>query len=794
MKRFLTTLMACFVVLSVSSQYNIKGVVLDKGNNRPLEGVTLTLQSRGLTAQTLSAKDGSFNFKGITRKGTYTISTGFIGMETKTLEVEVIETAAALTLELQAQPYFLEPLEIRSTRASERAPFTKTNIGKRTIEQTNLGQDLPFLLNQTPSVVVNSDAGNGFGYTGIRIRGSDGTRVNVTMNGIPYNDAESQGSYFVDLPDIASSLNSIQIQRGVGTSSNGAGAFGGTINLSTNEFNEKAYGSISNTFGSFNTWKHTLRAGTGLIDEHFTVDARLSKISSDGFIDRAATDLRSLYLSTAYFNKKSSVRFNLITGTEKTYQAWNGIPESMLHTNRTYNSAGTEKPGEPYENETDNYQQDHYQLFFNHQFDERISFNTAVFLTKGSGYYEQFKAGAKFSGYGLTNPIVGGTTLDRTDLVRQLWLDNDYYGQIAALRYKKDKNEINIGGGWNVYDGRHFGTVIWAGTSIPKDYEWYRLPARKSDENIYAKWQHNVDARWQLFADLQYRHVNYKIDGFRDNRDARINRNFNFVNPKAGVSYTSGGMQAYFSYAVGNKEPNRNDYEAGISEQPKHETLHDFELGIDKKTTIYSWGATAYYMHYKNQLILTGKINDVGAYTRTNTPASYRLGIELQGGATFAQWINATGNLAFSRNKISNSNEFVDDYDNGGQKLIVHGNKDISFSPSVVGALSLNLLPVKNLEINLPAKYVSRQYLDNTQDIARSLNFYYVQDLRVAYTLKNKLSKQWSLAAQVNNVFNKMYEPNGYTFSYISGGALSTENYYFPMAGTNFLLALNVTF
>ncbi len=770
----------------------VKGLVLQQ-ESKPVDGSTITLlKDNNVLLQATSAKDGAFVFSGIKNKGSYILRATYVGLESQPVIIEVGEAVTSTTIVMKTQTYVLEPLEITSLRASDKAPFTKTNLAKTEIEKYNLGQDLPFLLNQTPSVVINSDAGNGVGYTGIRIRGSDATRINVTLNGIPYNDAESQGTYFVDLPDIASSLSSIQIQRGVGTSSNGAGAFGGTINLSTNEINNKSYGEFNNGYGSFNTWKHTVKAGSGLISDHFTVDARLSKISSNGFIDRAATSLKSLYLSTAYVNKNTSLRFNIISGKEKTYQAWNGIDETTLKTNRTFNSAGTEKPGVPYNNETDNYQQDHYQLFFNHSLTNKFSFNTAVFLTKGAGYYEQYKAGVKFSSYGLPDAIVGTSTVKKTDIVRQLWLDNRYYGQIASMQYKDAKNQVNIGGGWNTYDGDHFGKIIWAQVGVPKDYRWYNLNAKKTDKNLYAKWQYTINNSWLAFADLQYRHVQYSIGGFRNNPMVNIDRRFNFINPKVGITFSANGWQAYLSYALGNKEPNRDDFEAGIKQQPKHETLHDFELGIEKRQNNFMLSATAYFMKYINQLVLTGKINDVGAYTRINIPDSYRLGLELQGTSNIAEWLNVAGNLTLSRNKIKQSAEYVDDYDNGGQKITTHNNKDIAFSPSVVGAFTANISPIKNVEISLPAKYVGRQYLDNTEDRTRSLNPYFVQDAKVTWSIREHLFKQLNLIAQVNNVFNKKYEPNGYTYSYFSGGSNIAENYYYPMAGTNFMVGLNV--
>ena len=793
MKHFLGTIAAFCITVFAHAQYSIKGHIFEKQTQQPVEAATVSLEKDdvAIADQTTNA-EGLYEFRGLKKKGIYKVTFEHISMRKESLNVEVTDDVTIANLSLQQQSYFLEPLEVKSVRAAERTPFTKTNVSKRDIEKNNLGQDLPFLLNQTPGVVINSDAGNGIGYTGIRIRGSDATRINVTLNGIPYNDPESQGTFLVDLPDIASSVNSIQIQRGVGTSSNGAGAFGASLHLSTNEFNEKAYGEFNNSYGSFNTWKNTIKAGSGLINDHFTVDARLSRISSDGYIDRASTNLKSFYFSTAYINKKSIVRVNVFSGTEKTYQAWNGVPESMLQTNRTYNSAGTAKSDEPYENETDNYQQDHYQLFFNHSFNQNLSFNTAVFLIKGSGYYEQYKAGAKFSNYGLMNPVINGAPVSKTDLVRQLWLDNSFYGQIFSLQYKKNNDELTFGGAWNRYNGDHFGQVIWAQTGIPKDYRFYKNDALKTDNNIYTKWQHSINNQLQLYADLQYRNVHYNINGFRDNPTVMVNRHFNFINPKAGVTYTNNGLQAYLSYALATKEPNRNDFEAGITQQPKAETLHDFELGVEKRRSNYSLSATGFYMLYKDQLILTGQINDVGAYTRVNVPNSYRAGVELQGGLPITTRMNATANVSLSRNKIKSSNEYLDDYDNGGQVKLSYTNTDISFSPTVISGVTLNLIPVKNAEVSLLSKYVSRQYLDNTENKTRSLNPYFVQDVRFTYTIKNKLFKEWNFIALVNNVFNKMYEPNGYTFSYINGGAKTTENYYFPMAGTNYMVGINV--
>lgn len=691
--------------------------------------------------------------------------------------------------------YALAPVEVKAVRAAERAPVSKTNISRKEIEKQNIGQDLPFLLDQTPSVVVNSDAGNGVGYTGIRIRGTDATRINVTLNGIPYNDAESQMTYFVDLPDFASSVNSIQIQRGVGSSSNGPGAFGATINLSTNEVNKKPYGELNNSFGSFGTFKNTLKAGTGLIKGHFFADARISSITSDGYIDRAHSRLRSLYFSTGYLDNKNSLRFNIFKGYEKTYQAWYGVSEADLKAgNRTINYAGMEKPGEPYDNETDNYWQDHYQLFYTRHLNSRLDFNTALFLTKGKGYYEEYRANQGYDTYHLPYAIVAPDTLFTSDFIRQLWLNNNFYGSIFSLQYHYMKTECTFGGSFTEYDGRHYGKLIWASNGLTGPDIWYDHDASKKDVNSYVKLLQKLTAKWTGYVDLQYHHIQYNIDGFEDNPGLQINNEYDFFNPKIGISYGHKDWSGYLSYSIAHKEPNRDDFEAGKNQQPKPEQLNDIELGIEKRKNNYKWSATFYYMNYKDQLVVTGMINDVGAYTRTNIPNSYRLGIELQGSVRPYNWFSAQANLAVSRNKIMHFTEFVDDYDNGGQKQNRFAETDIALSPAIVGAASITFYPVKDLEFSLLGKYVSRQYLDNTEDGGRKLEGYFVQNARGTYTFRKGFLKEANLVLQVNNLFDKKYEPSGYTYNYISGGMVSVNNYYFPMAGINYMMAINFKF
>ena len=685
----------------------------------------------------------------------------------------------------------LPPLEVKSIRVSESSPFAKTNLNKEAIAKVNLGQDLPFLVQNTPSVVVHSDAGTGVGYTGIRIRGTDGTRINVTLNGIPYNDAESSMTYFVDLPDFSSSVNSIQIQRGVGTSTNGAGAFGATMNLSTNSYNPSAYLSLNNSVGSFNSLKNNLVVGSGLLKNHFTIDGRLSRISSDGYMDRATSNLNSFYVSGTYWGEKSSLRLNVFSGKEKTYQSWYGVPEELLLTNRTYNAAGMEKSDAAYPDQTDNYTQTHYQLFYNKQINNYFKWSTALFLTKGKGYYEEYKADVPIKEYLIpSHPLYNSKN---SDIIRRRWLGNNFYGQIASLMYEQGNNELTIGGGWNQYDGEHYGILPYPNViAIKSPIEYYRNNATKKDYTFYTKWQYKLTTQLKSFLDLQYRKVSHQMNGFDKTPNLITQGNFDFFNPKAGLNYTLNNTTYYTSIAVAHKEPNRDDYETGALQKPKQEILYDWETGIQQKNTKYSWGMNFYYMNYKDQLVLTGKINDVGAYTRTNVPKSYRAGIELEGALKISDQINTSGNITFSKNKIAHFTEYFDNYDTYEQKVIEHHNTDIALSPNTTASHSINFIPNHKWQFIFTSKYVSKQYLDNTQNENRILNSYFTNDLNLIWKFASK--KRWdaNLQLYVINLFDKLYEPNGYTYSYIYGGVTTTSNNYYPMAGRNFWLSLKI--
>jgi iron complex outermembrane receptor protein len=710
---------------------------------------------------------------------------------------------------LPKAPLQLSSIEVRSIRTDARSPFSKTNLSKKEIDVQNLGQDLPILLQMTPSAVSSSDAGAGIGYTSLRVRGTDGTRINVTLNGVPVNDAESQGTFFVNLPDLASSTSSIQLQRGVGSSTNGGAAFGATMSISNMEQYDKAGGELNLSAGSFNTQKITLKAGTGLLQNGWSFDVRLSKITSDGYIQRSASDLKALQAIASWqITDQTKFRFQVLSGAEKTGQAWNGVPQDSLRSNRRFNELGRKADGTFYNNQTDNYQQTYYQAFVDHHFNKNWSGSVGLFLTRGKGYYEEYRLGENLSDYGLPNfTTSAGDTFSNTDMVRQLWLDNYYYGGLYGLQYSKNKTQINIGGSVSQYTGLHYGFVKWASIGVPADHSWYRNDAMKNDYNQFVKWQYAATKKLTIYADAQLRVVSYFMNGFRKSPSLNPAVNYTFFNPKAGANYMLrdekyNQQRLYASLAVANKEPNRNDFEASPNQLPKHEQLVNIEAGYE--ITKKKWTALAnfYLMNYKNQLVLNGQINDVGAYTRVNVDKSYRAGLELVASGQATKWLSISGNMTFSQNKIKNFDEYVDDYDNGGQKVIAHNNTNIAFSPNFIAAADLGFKPflhvrygaLRAFEINLLTKHVGRQYLDNTSDKTRSIADYTLFDLRARYVLKIKEHSDLIFTLAVYNALNKSYENNGYNYSFISGGSTISNNYFYPQAGRNFLAGIGFRF
>ncbi|MCC6186620.1 MAG: TonB-dependent receptor [Chitinophagaceae bacterium] len=706
-------------------------------------------------------------------------------------------------------PQTLKAIEVRSLRTDARSPFSKTNISRKEIEVQNLGQDLPILLQMTPSAVSSSDGGAGVGYTALRVRGTDGTRINVTLNGVPVNDAESQGTFFVNLPDLASSTSSIQLQRGVGASTNGGAAFGATMSISNMEQSDEASASFNMSAGSFNTQKYTLRAGTGLLQSGWKFDVRLSQISSDGYIQRSASMLKAAQIIGSWqIQEQTKFRFQVLTGAEKTGQAWNGVSQDSLSSNRRFNELGQKADGSFYDNQTDNYTQTYYQAFIDHNFNKNWSGNVGVFLTRGKGFYEEYRLSEKLKNYGLPSFITpAGDTFAQTDMVRQLWLDNYYYGGLYGLQYAKNKMQINIGGSIAQYSGLHYGYVKWAQYGVPADHNWYKNDAMKNDYNQYVKVQYNATKKLSIYGDAQLRIVSYFMNGFRKTPTINPAVNYTFFNPKFGANYMLQDQRhhqerLYASIAIAHKEPNRNDFEASPNQLPKPEQLINVEAGYE--ITKKKWNALAnfYLMNYNNQLVLNGQINDVGAYTRINVPKSYRAGIELSATGQASKWLSITGNVAFAQNKIKSFAEYIDDYDNGGQQVVQHRNTNIAFSPNMIAAADFGFQPflhfryknLRQLQINLLAKHVGRQYLDNTSNKNRSIGDYSLLDLRAHYSIKIKEQSEITFTFAMYNALNRLYENNGYNYSYISGGATTVSNYYYPQAGRYFLAGIGLKF
>ena len=791
------------------SQQNIQGLV--KGNDGiTIPGVKVEIQETFF--KTFTNSKGIFVF-GKLKAGEYKLNfsvTGFIP-HSKTVLIENSDQEFTIVLSKHAQ--LINEVTVSAIRANEKTPTTYSEVKLKEIEENNFGQDLPYILNSLPSTIVTSDAGSGVGYTGIRIRGIDPTRTNVTINGIPVNDSESHGVYWVNMPDFASSVNNIQVQRGVGTSSNGASAFGASINMETNTINKEAYGTIDNSCGSFNTSKNTVKAGTGLLNDKFTIDTRLSLIKSDGYVNRSASNLQSYFMSGAWLGERSILRATIFSGKEKTAQAWYGTPESVINGNQEeitayadrnyiYGSdrdnlltSGRKYNYYTYDNEVDNYKQDHYQLHFNHSFNNNLKISSAAHYTRGKGFYEQYKAGEDFSDYGFAPIILTNDTITTTDLIRRRWLDNHFYGGVFSLSYDKEALNLTFGGGANKYIGGHFGEVVWAEYSSDSNIRdrYYDNDAQKFEAHSYLKGTYKLDGL-TVYGDLQYRHIDYTFSGINEVNGSieavDQTKSFDFINPKIGLMYDYNERNnTYISLAVANREPVRADFiESTPGNQPKIENLINLEAGYRYKGHNLMVNANAYYMHYTDQLVLTGQINDVGGYTRTNVDISHRSGLELEAAYRLTNQLSLTGNATFSDNKIKEFNEYVTNYDLGGQDTIAHTNSDLAFSPNIIATAGIKYEPLEGLSINFLGKYVGEQFLDNTSTETRKLNDYTTVNLQVNYTVKDVLFKEMTIGLLVNNIFNETYENNGYTWGYVYGGERTVENFYYPQAGRNFML------
>ncbi|MCA0152161.1 TonB-dependent receptor [Winogradskyella vincentii] len=696
----------------------------------------------------------------------------------------------------------LDEVLVKSVRVDAKSPITHSNISKQEITKRNLGQDIPILLNFLPSVVTTTDAGAGVGYTGIRVRGVSPQSTNITINGIPYNDAESLGTFWVNLGDFASSVESLQLQRGVGTSTNGSGAFGASINVLTDAISKNPSGEISNSFGSFNTRKHTVKFSTGLINDHFEIAGRLSNISSDGYIDRASADLKSYFLQGAYVDENTLIKAVVFGGNEVTYQAWYGIDAETLVADRTFNFAGiyTDDDGntEFYDNEVDNYSQDHYQLHWNQRYNNYWSTNVGLNYTYGRGYFEQFREDDEFSTYGFEELTVNGEIQNTTDLIRRRWLDNDFYVINASANYKNNGLDMIFGGSLSHYDGDHFGEVIWAEFASQSDIRdrYYDGNSLKNDLSVFTKANYKLNDRISLYGDLQVRNVSYKTYGTTSDLVLfEVDKDFTFFNPKAGITYDLNNSDSfYFSYARANREPNRTDFESNNDIEP--EQLNDFELGWRHRKGNFSFNANAYYMLYNEQLVLSGRLDDVGNPIRTNSGESYRLGLELEAIIPVSSKLTIQPNMTVSSNK---NKETIVSLNGELENL---GKTDISFSPDLVAANAIVYQPIENLQMSLLSKYVGDQYMGNTENPESKLDSFFVNDFNITYTLNtNSIFESVVFTGLVNNILNEEYVSNGYFGSFDfedsnSATGISTGFFsgFYPQANTNFLLGITLNF
>lgn len=783
----------CFVSMAQAQSFKLSGSVFDKNLN-PLANANILVQNTAYA--TFSNEKGQFELQ--LPRGNYTLILSYLG--NKKTEKIVISEDMVLNVIFENTDFELQEVMVSSTRAGSKDPVTFANISKEALGKRNLGQDIPILLNNQTAVVSTSDNGSGVGYTGLRVRGSDATRVNVTINGVPYNDAESQATFWVDIPDFVSSVENVQIQRGVGTSTNGAGAFGASINFLSEAVSPKPYAEMSGSFGSFDTRKATAKFSTGTLNGHFEFNGRGSIIKSNGYIDRATSDLKSYYFSGTYFDDKTQIKAIAFGGSEVTYQAWFGIDKETLKTDRRFNPAGMYSDDEGniffYENQVDDYKQDNYQLHIYRQLDEKWSASLAFHYTFGRGFFEEYIEDADFATYGFTPVLVDGNLVSSTDLVQRQWLDNDFYGATFSLKYKSASAGLDFGGAWNQYDGEHFGKLVFAqiGGSKPGQ-ELYFNVGNKTDANIYAKANYQLSEKLSFYGDLQLRYVDYSIRGedlgFVDLGTKDF---FTFFNPKGGLSYQwNEKNNVYASYAKAHREPNRTDFENG---SPEPESLDDYEAGWRYKDTKKAFNLNVYWMDYSNQLVLTGALDDVGSPIRQNSGESYRLGVEAEATLLLgSKWIWSP-NAAFSTNKNRDFKASLD-----GETVDL-GTTNLPFSPEIVLNNTVTFLPLPNVEISLLSKYVGEQYMGNLDISSSKLDSYFVNDLSARYSLgKWYLFEEVTFSVLVNNIFDRQYVSNGFwgTFDFEnpdkpSGTETGFFSGFYPQAGINILGGISLKF
>ncbi|MCJ7447458.1 MAG: TonB-dependent receptor [Bacteroidales bacterium] len=782
----------------------IQGRVTDTSGN-PLAGAGITIEDTFLGVY--SRSDGSYSFYGL-KDGTYRLHFSFIGYEPQIHEVN-LTGKSVLNISLTGKPLLTGEVIVNAVRAGNHSPLAYSTIDNEQLKEQNTGQDFPFLLSLTPSLVETSEAGNGIGYTSLRIRGTDANRINVTIDGIPLNDPESQQVFWVDLPDLSSSVDNVQVQRGAGTSSNGAGAFGATISIQTKSPENEPFARISTSLGSFQTTRKMIAAGTGLLAERFAFQIRLSELNSNGYIERTGSNHRSGYISGVYRTEKVRLKANIILGEEHTGIGWWGVPKEMLTINRRYNPAGeyTDEAGikQYYDNESDNYLQNHYQLIYSHSLSSSLSLNTALHYTKGKGYYEEYKEDRFLPDYGLPVISVGDTLITESDLIRRKWMSNDFYGLVTSLKFSKNKIEVTAGGGGNYYSGDHYGRIIWMRYSgaLEKDHQWYLNNGTKGEISFFGKADYSLTDKISVFGDLQYRYIHYRMTGNDDDmKDLDQEHRFGFFNPKAGIFFSiTPNQDAFLSFSVANREPTRADFKeaAGdINATPEAETLYDTEMGYKLRGEKYSLAVNMYGMMYLDQLVPTGELSSTGYSIMTNVEKSHRRGVEISAGLKPLDLLNWDFSVTLSRNKIRDFVEHYTDYNTSdwSEEYISKylGTVDIAYSPSVVGTSDINIKILRTMRMHFISKYVGRQYFDNTMNPERKINPYIVNNLRIDFNPAIPKIRDVEFQLLINNIFNAEYESNAYGGNWYEDGIEKSWSYYFPQAGTNLMFRVGLMF
>jgi len=771
-------------VSGFSQEFEVSGTVTS--GDKPLEGAIVRVEGSSQFTQTSAGGKYSFTLD----EGVHHLIFSFGNK--KRVRIDLSEDMV-LNVDMSDAEELLDEVFLSAVRVSAASPITYSNLSNEEIEDRNLGQDIPSLMQYMPGVVTTSDAGAGIGYSSIRVRGTEARGINVTINGIPYNDAESQGTFWVNLGDFASSVEDLQLQRGVGTSTNGAGAFGASLNILTDRYNYEPSAEIANSFGSYNTRKHTVKFSTGIFDDHWEFNGRASVIKSDGYIDRASTDLKSYFFQGSYIGETTLVKALTFGGSEVTYQAWDGIDADQLKEDRRFNPAGAYEDDQGnlrfYDNHIDDYKQDHFQLLWNERYGNGWSSNIALHYTYGRGFYESYRAEEDLEAYNLEPFTANGEEITQSDLVTKKWLVNDFYGTTFNVQYENENLEVIAGGAWNNYEGDHFGEVIFTrfAPSLPL-HRYYENDAEKSDFNLFGKVTYALRDNLALYGDLQLRKINYEVNGFEEeNTPFIVDDSHTFFNPKAGFTYEfSEASRLYFSFARAHREPNRSDYEAG---NPEPEELNDYELGWRFATSNFQLNSNLYYMDYRNQLVLTGELNDVGAPIRRNSGNSYRLGLELDAVVRLHPKFSWRPNVAISRNK---NDEWFAPWDG---ELRSFGKTDISFSPEIIAGNILEYRPVEGLEIKFLSKFVGEQYMSNLENEASLLESYFVNDLNLQYTWKNApLFEEVVFTGLINNIFSEEYVSNGYYYTYDWDGVTYDGAGYYPQATRNFLAGLTLRF